>query len=72
MIVMKLYFFVSSRAICFLKNHIVAICGGWIFYCNLNYVIPLSEESLNTCVSHGQEGIAFDGFFEQIQIGLKE
>ena len=39
--------FVSSRAKYFSSAHIITICGGWIFYGNLNYAILLSEESLN-------------------------
>ena len=41
------------------------------FYGNLNYVFSLPEESLNWCTSRGREGIVFDIFLEQIQIGLK-
>ena len=50
----------------FSQDHIIAICGGWIFYGNLNYAILMSEESLNWCASRGRKGISFDGFFEQI------
>ena len=67
MIVMKVYFFASSRAIYFSKSN----CGGWVFDGNLNYAIPLSEDSLNWCASHSREGIVFDSCFEPIQIGLK-
>ena len=50
----------------------IAICNGLIFDGNLSYAIPLNLESLNWCAGHGNKDVAFNGFFEQVQIGYKE
>ena len=54
------------------RDHIIAICRGWIFDANLTYAIPLTLDSLNWCAGHGKKEVLFDGFFEQVQIGCKD
>ena len=54
------------------RDHIIAITRGWIFDGNLKYAIVLNEQNLNWCAGHGKPGIYFIGFYEQIQIGIKE
>jgi len=54
------------------RDHIIAICNGWIFDANLPYAIPLTLDNLNWCAGHGNKEVLFDGFFEQVEIGYKD
>ena len=56
----------------FSRDHIIGITQGWIFDGNLPYAIPLNEDNLSWCSSHGQSGEVFTGFCEQIQVCVKE
>ena len=53
----------------FSRDHMIAIANGWIFDSNLHYALPLNEDSLNWCASHGKEGYCFDKFVEHVQVG---
>ena len=53
----------------FSRDHMIAIANGWIFDSNLPYALPLNEDSLNWCASHGKEGFYFDRFVEHVQVG---
>ena len=54
------------------RDHIIAICNGWIFDANLPYAIPLTLENLNWCAGHGKKDVLYNGFFEQVEIGYKD
>ena len=49
-------------------HHIIAICGGWIFNGDLNYALPLSDESFNWYASYGCAEIVFDIFFNKFNL----
>ena len=50
----------------FSRDHIIGISRGWIFDGNLPYAIPLNEDNLTWCTSHGCENEVFTGFWEQV------
>ena len=56
----------------FSRDHMISIANGWIFDSNLPYALPLNEDSLNWCASHGKEGYCFDKFVEHVQVGRKK
>ena len=56
------------KSSCFSRDHIIGISRGWIFDGNLPYGIPLNEENLTWCTSHGREDEVFAGFWEQVQV----
>ena len=70
--------FYNSIMLCVLKSkmfsrdHIIAICRGWIIDGNLSYAISLNEKSLNRCAGRGRLDVIFDGLHEQVQVGLKK
>ena len=66
MIVVKVHFFVSSRATCFLET--ISLQFAVVGFLML-------EESLNWCASHGRKGITFNGLYlnqETINQKLKQ
>ena len=56
------------RSSSFSKDHIIGITHGWIFDGNLLYAIPLNEENLTWCTSHGKRGEVFTNFIEQMAV----
>ena len=60
------------KSSCFSRDHIIGITRGWIFDGNLPYAIPLNEENLTWCASHGKEDEIYTGFWEQIEVFVKE